>query len=169
MTEQNIIALEIGGKTKKSRFAVKAVSLDWNSLPDASQAFVIRYGLKQYLQDAMAGAESEAEAHTGVDDRVAKLVSGDLARTKGEGVRRPDTVESRTMALARDFIRKALKDANATADKDTVNEAAKALAEGDPSFKKLAEKQLAEEKTVKEGGNDAAKSIIAGLLAKKTT
>lgn len=73
-----------------------AVDIDFATLPEASQAFVIEYGLKQYIQDGAAvsktftdkdrkgqaktEAEIEAEKREGVEERLANLVSGEFSR-----------------------------------------------------------------------------------------
>lgn len=145
MADTNMISLTIGGNTKRSKSGQHPVSLDWNALPDASQAFIIQYGLKQYLADGMAGAENEADAKTGVEARVAKLLSGDLSRTKGEAKDRPDTEGGRALANAKAAIRTAMKAANVKADKDAVTEAAKALVESDPQWLADAKAELAKE------------------------
>lgn len=165
-TVAHAIELSIGATTKRSRFAPLPVNVDWNALPDASQAFVIRYGLKQYLADAMAGCESEAEAHNEVKARVAKLLSGDLSRARGEGLSRPDTLETRTNKLARAFLVAALKEANAKATKEQMVEAVAELVKTDGSFAKEAKKQLDQETAMKEGKSDAANTVLSGILAK---
>lgn len=165
-TASTVIALEIGSTSKRSRFKPLPVSIDWNKLPDASQNFIIRYGLKQWLADAQAGAESEAIAHDAVKERVKKLETGDLTRAKGEGAAKPDTVESRALKLAVAYIREQLKAANAKAEAAVIKEAAAELVKGDESFTKEAKKQLDAEAKMAEGKTDAAKTVIGNLLAK---
>ena len=162
----HVIKLVIGGKTKKSRFTPLPVDVDWNALPDASQAFVIAYGLKQYLADGMAGAESEAEAHNEVKARHEKLKAGDLSRAKGERTEKPDTVDSRALKLATAFIREALKAEDVKADAATIKEAAQELVKDEPKWKAEAQKQLDAEAKAKADPGDRAKSIVAGILAK---
>jgi hypothetical protein len=125
--------------------------------------------LKQYLADAMAGAESEAEAHDSVKGRVAKLLAGDLSRQRGDGTAKPDTLEGRAIKLAKAFIRDQLKAANAKAEKEQIDEAAKELVKDDPKWTKEAKTQLDAETSMKAETSDAATSIIAGLLAKAKT
>lgn len=105
------IEMQIGGATKRSKYTPKAVSIEWDKLPPASQDFVIRYGLKQYLADGVAGAEDQAAFDAGVDERLGKLTSGDLSRTKGEGKAKPDTELGRAQKLAKESIRAKIKDA----------------------------------------------------------
>lgn len=166
MTEQHTIELTIGGNTKRSRFKPLAVSVDWNALPDNAQAFVIAYGLRQYLADGMAGAESEAEAHNGATDRLAKLKSGDLSRARGTPSDKPDTVETRAMKLAREFIRTKLKAANKTAEKEKIAEAAKKLVDTQDKWKAMAKEQLdAEAKAKAALADDETADLLADLLA----
>ena len=53
-------------------------SIDFAQLPPASQNFVIAYGLRQYLNDAVAGIKPEqvAEAKAAVESRMKQLELG---------------------------------------------------------------------------------------------
>lgn len=142
--------LTLGGKTKRSTLGTHTVQVDWDALPEPSKDFAIRYGLRQYLADAMAGAEDEADAKAKVDARLAKLVSGDLTRTQGSGgLNKPDTVDTRAAKLARAVIMSALKDANQKAEKDVITAAVKAMVEGDPQYKEMAAQQIKAETGMK--------------------
>lgn len=165
----NMINLTIGGNTKRSRTGQHPVGIDWDALPEASKSFIVSYGLKQYLADGMAGAEDEAQAAEGVKARVAKLLSGDLIRARGEGTAKADTVEGRALKLAREAIRASLKAANQTADKELIAEAAKEFIKTDESFMKEAKKQLDQEAKAKEtlSGSDALSAIMAKLTSKE--
>lgn len=165
MSEANKLELTIGSTGKRSRFTPLAVSLDWDALPDASQRFVIMYGLRKYLQDARAGIEDEKEAREASLARVEKLKSGDLSRTKGEAREKPDTVESRALKLASAFIREELKKVEAKAEASAIREAAQELVRDEPKWKAEAKKQLDAEAGLKEP-NEAGKAVIASLLAK---
>jgi hypothetical protein len=161
-----IYELSLGGQTKRSRITPFARKVEWNGLPDVSQDFIARYGLKQYLADAMAGASDQADAEAKVDARLAKLVSGDLSRTKGEGGDKPDTEQGRALKLARAAIRDMLKAKNKTATKEQVAEAAKALVEKNPKYLAEAKKQLAAEAKSKEAlVDDETADILADLLS----
>jgi hypothetical protein len=158
------ITLTIGGKTKRSNNGQHPVTIDWNALPDNAQEFVIKYGLKQYLADGMAGAESEAEAKAGVEARVAKLVSGDLSRTNAGGDK-PDTETGRALKLARVAIRTQAKAKNVTLTKEQVAEAAKSWVEKNPKWLAEAKRQLAEEaKAAAAVDEDEADEIFASLI-----
>lgn len=104
-----MIELTIGGQTKRSKFAPKAVAVAFAALPQASQDFIVRYGLKQYLADGVAGAESQEDFNAGVEERLGRLKSGDLSRTKGDGAKKPDTETGRAQKLAKDAIRAKIK------------------------------------------------------------
>lgn len=152
-----MIELMIGGNTARSTLGQHPVKIDWDALPDISQAFIVRYGLKQYLADGMAGAESVEDAATGVEARVAKLLAGDLSRTAKEGV---DSTTARAMKLARAFIRakvkagdlaygsaikQAVDDGDAEDEKGAVDVIAKALVNAQPKWKAEATEQLKQE------------------------
>ena len=53
-------------------------AVDFTALPQASQDFIINYGLRQYLNDAVAGIKPDqtAEAQTAVANRMQQLTSG---------------------------------------------------------------------------------------------
>lgn len=166
------IQLTIGGKSKRSRLGQHSVAIEWDKLPDASQLFVINYGLRQYLADATAGAGTEADAKAGIESRVRKLQDADFSRTRGEAADKPDTVEGRFLKLARADIRERLKAANQTVEKEKIADAAKALlAKKDehPLAKKLfaeAKRQIDAEAKAKDtlAAEDGA-DILADLLA----
>lgn len=159
-----MINLTIGGQTKRSTLGQHPVEIDWDTLPEASKTFITSYGLKQYLADAMAGAENEADAKAKVESRVAKLVAGDMSRTRGEAKDAPDSVGSRALKLAKATIRASLAKANMKADKETVNDAAGKLAATD-AYREQAQAQLDAEKAMGEGmGDDLLASL--GLAAK---
>lgn len=163
-----IYDLTIGGQTKRSKLGAHQVQIDWDKVPETAQQFIIKYGLRQYIADGMAGAESEADAKAGVADRTRKVLEADFARTKGEpGFAKADTEETRAVKLAKQFIRDSLKAQNATAPKEAIDEAARALVESDPVYKKEAKKQLKAEADSKEAASTSSEgnSIIAGLLA----
>lgn len=137
-----IYELTIGGATKRSTTGQHPVKVDFDALPETSKDFVIRYGLKQYLADGMAGAENVATAKAGVEARVAKLESGDLSRSRGEGKEAPDTVETRAIKLAKAAIRANAKAKNIKPTKEQVADAAAKLVAKDDSWKAKAKEQL---------------------------
>lgn len=155
-----IIALTIGGATKRSTLGQHAVEFDWDAMPDTSKDFIVRYGLRQYIADAMAGAENEADAKAKIEARATKLRSGDLARTKGEAKDAPDSVASRAIKLATATIRAALKAANAKADKEVIKAGAAELVRTQPKWTEDAQAQLDAEKTMGGGLDLAALGLI---------
>jgi hypothetical protein len=157
------IELVIGGQTARSKTGQHPVALDFDTLPEASKAFVIRYGLKQYLADGMAGCENVVDAKAGVDARVAKLLSGDLTRTKGEAAIKTDTPEGRALKNAKAAIKAAMKEANISLKDmaEAIAEAAQAKVASEPEWLEEAQAELAMEK------KKASKIDISALIAKK--
>jgi len=159
-----IYELTIGGNTARSKTGQHPVKVDYDALPDASRDFLQRYGIKQYLADGMAGAANVAEAKAGVEARLAKLLSGDLARTRGEGKEAPDTVETRALKLVRAAIRATMKAKNVKANKETVNDAAaKVLADEakGKAWRAKAKQQLDDEAKMADGLD--LTDMLAGL------
>lgn len=157
--------LTIGGQTKRSTLGQHPVEIDFDTLPDASKSFVIAYGLRQYLADAMAGAESAEDAKAKIESRRDKLVSGDLSRTRGEGLTAPDSEGGRALKLAKAAIRAAMKVQNVKADKDAINEAASKMIAADGSWLEKAKKQLADESKLSEGVDISALIAMANVQA----
>lgn len=158
-----MIELVIGGNTARSKTGQHPVNVEWDKLPDASKDFIQRYGLKQYLADGMAGCENVADAKAGIEARVAKLLSGDLTRTKGEASIKTDSPEGRALKNAKAAIRQAMKEANIS-QKDmaeAIAEAAQAQVANDPTWLEEATAELAMEK------KKAGKLDLSALLAKK--
>lgn len=160
---QSTQTLTLGGQTKRSQIAQFTRNVEWNGLPDNAQEFIVRYGLKQYLADAHAGATEQSDAEAKVDARIAKLISGDLTRTRGD-TDKPDTETGRALKNAKAAIRKALKDANKTADKETIANAAKAAVEKNPKWLADARKQLEAERKASEDTDldDILSDILGG-------
>lgn len=153
MTEVSIFAgydLTIGGNTKRSKTGQHKVNIDFGALPPESQTFIVRYGLKQYLADGMAGATTEAEAAEGVNQRVAKLLAADFTRTRGES---GPTDDEATLAkqIAREEIRTALKAKGVKLPKERVGELVDALFTRDETrLRKEAAKRIADRKKAAE-------------------
>lgn len=155
-----MIEVTIGGKTVRSSNGQHTVSIAFDALPEASKAFVINYGLKQYLADGAAGATNNSELVEGVNARVAKLESGDLSRARGEGAVKVDSETGRALKLAKDAIRLKAKAAKVVLPKEKVAEMAAALVEKDPDYRKEAKRQLANEATL-ESGDDFLTAMLA--------
>lgn len=117
------IQLNIGGDTAKSKFKAQSVSIDWDKLPQASQDFVIRYGLKQWLQDGTVKAETQSQFAECIEARMTKLKAADFSRTVGQSGPTDDPeTEGRRLALV--DIQEMMKTAGIKADKAKVKEAA---------------------------------------------
>mgnify|MGYP000261035465 CR=1 FL=1 len=89
------------GEAEKAPFAKFQTVTVWNDLPDVSKAFLIEYGLTQYLNDGGAGAETDAEFEAGIKSRQDKLLVGDFSRTKGEREAKADTLAKRILKVAK--------------------------------------------------------------------
>lgn len=157
----NALLITVGGKTARSKFEPRAVTVDWENLPADSRAFITLYGLKQYLADGTAGAESQDDFNAGIDSRLAKLASGDLSRKTGERDAKADTPEGLALKLAKAGVRAKLKEAGKTADADTITAAAKVWVEKNPEWLKEATAQLARGKKLAEASDPAA--LLADL------
>lgn len=110
-TNANPAAFTFGGKqrrankdgTRPAPFAKIERTVDFESLPEASKAFVIRYGITQYVADGAAGATNDAEFVEGIDTRITKLREADFSRTAGEPGATDDP-EVLATAIAREEI-----------------------------------------------------------------
>ena len=84
------------GVTKMISVHVKKLGttheFDETALPATTIAFLLRYGFKQWLNDGaavdrkkfVADDEALAEAKAGVEDRIARIHSGDMPTERGE-------------------------------------------------------------------------------------
>lgn len=75
-----------------ANIATVPVAIDFSALPEASQLFVVEYGLKQYIQDGAAVSKKDSdgnekseqdianEKREGVEERVANLQAGEFTR-----------------------------------------------------------------------------------------
>jgi len=156
-------AITVGGKTVRSSNGQHTVEIDFAALPEASQAFVVTYGLKQYLADGAAGAENHDQLVEGVNARVEKLLSGDLSRARGEGKVAVDSETGRALKLAKDAIRLKAKAAKVTLPKEKVAAMAETLVEKDGSYRKEAKRQLAAEATMRDAGGE--EDFFAAMLS----
>jgi hypothetical protein len=134
--------LTIGGNTKRSTLGQHPVEINWDQVPEEARQFVIKYGLKQYLADGIAGAENVQAAKEGVAERVRKILEADFQRTRGEGGAKPDTVEGLALKLAKDAVRAKAKERKVKLEKEQVEAAAKAWVDRDPKFLEMAQEEL---------------------------
>lgn len=156
--------ITVGGTTKRSNNGQHAVAIDWDNLPAESRAFIVTYGLKQYLADGAAGAANNDELVAGVNARVEKLAKADFTRTRGDGPAKPDTEERIALRMAKEVIRAALKAKNAEADKDKVEAMAKAFLAGEnPKAKDILKEAKRQMEAKAKVADNAAEDILAGL------
>src|SRR5690606_30458800 len=160
---QTQYTLMIGGKTKRSRFAPREVTIDFTKLPEESQTFVIRYGLTQYLADGAAGAESQDAFNEGIAARQTKLANADFRRASGEP--KADTETTRALRLARAAVRSAAKAKGIALDKEKVAELAEKAVESNPEYRAEAKRQLAAEAKAAEkaAGDDTMDALLAEI------
>lgn len=86
----------------------QSIDIDFDTMPDSSRDFIFNYGIRQYLNDAVAG---ESDADKGLEKvmaRMAKLESGDLSARAG---RESDPIKVEMKALARNAVRNAIRKA----------------------------------------------------------
>ncbi len=95
-------------------------SVDFATLPEASQRFIVEYGLRQYLNDGAAAslrdregnpktAEALAEEKAeGVRDRLAKLASGEFTR-RAAAKQAVDPAERERNAIIREKLEAAAR------------------------------------------------------------
>ena len=146
-----VLSLQIGRTGEKAKFQGRLVSLDLASLPIASIAFALTYGLKQYIADGTAGSEDQSGYDLGVDLRIQKLMAGDFTRASGERASKPDSVESRAKKMATQAIRDKLAATGQKADKAKIAEAASKMVANQPIWMDKARKALADEAKAIEG------------------
>jgi hypothetical protein len=141
----NELVLQIGRTGEKAKFQGREVKIDLRTIPAASLAFALQYGLKQYIADGTAGSEDQTGYDVGIDQRLAKLAEGDFTRKTGERATRADTPEGRAKKLAVAAIRAKLQAAGQKADVAKINEAAAKMVEAQPVWLERAKKMLKEE------------------------
>lgn len=139
------LALQIGRTGEKAKYQGRIVNIDLATLPAASLAFALQYGLKQYIADGTAGSEDQTGYDVGIDQRLAKLAEGDFSRKAGERGPRADTPEGRAKKLAVAAIRAKLAEANVKADAKVINDRADKMVTEQPIWLEKAKKALAEE------------------------
>lgn len=90
----------------------------FGNLPIESQAFLIRYGIRQYLSDGAASAKTKEDFEAGIDARLQNLVDADFTRNAGDGPTATDDPEVLANAIAREEVGAAIKAAKATVTKE---------------------------------------------------
>ena len=84
--------------------ADKTLTVDWSKVAEAGKEYVIRYGLKQSLNDSCASAEDEADAVKKSADRLAAILAGTV-REGGGGGAALSPMETATRAIVVDYLR----------------------------------------------------------------
>lgn len=102
-----------GGRKRKEgeAFAKIERAVVFANLPAESQAFLIRYGIRQYLSDGAASAKDNASFESGIDGRIENLANADFSRNAGEGPAPTNDPEKLADTLARQELNVALKNA----------------------------------------------------------
>lgn len=154
------LSLQIGRTGEKAKFQGRLVNIDLRTLPAASIAFALEYGLKQYLADGTAGSEDQTGYDVGLDQRIAKLKEGDFSRKAGTSGPRQTTPEGLAKKLAADAIRLKLSAAGHKADAKAINEAAAKMVEAQPVWLERAKKELAETAKMSAGLDDIMADIM---------
>lgn len=117
--KQRTVKASDGTKSKAPAFVAKTVVIDYDELPETSRAKILEYGLTQYIGDGAAGAGDQVDFNSGIDDKVAKLKSGDFSRESGPiGGNMYDSVEKLVAAKVRAMIAGALKAASMEVTKE---------------------------------------------------
>ena len=124
---------QIGGQTKRSKFTPKSVEIDFEKLPQGSTEFLLAYGLKQYLADGAAGAQSQSEFDEGIAARLDNVKKASFARARVERGPSDDT-ETLAASLAKQEIRRRAKAKKVELSKDRVDELAKQARESKSTF-----------------------------------
>jgi hypothetical protein len=86
----------------------QSVDVDWDALPLESKRYIIEYGLRQNLNDRVAGESEALAGMTLVVDRVTNLMSGEF---RVGGGRESDPVKSEAKRLAVVAVRLAIRKA----------------------------------------------------------
>lgn len=126
VTEGNRAAAEdkgtftFGGRKRKEGDPFPKIerAVIFGNLPIESQAFLIRYGIRQYLSDGAASAKTAEGFAEGIDARLQNLVDADFTRNAGDGPSATDDPEVLANALAREEVGAAIKAAKATVTKE---------------------------------------------------
>lgn len=102
--------------TFKNTFAFggheSAVELDFASLPQAAQEFIVAYGLRQYLNDGAAVAKDECDSEDErnklkidrINERVQKLRDGTMSQ-RGGGTRVTDPIQKIKREIATEILK----------------------------------------------------------------
>lgn len=149
--------------TFRCKKAGKETVVDWASLPEASQAAIIRYGAMRFINDKLGGLEPDeaAEKYEEILEQILKGWEGRAASGQGG----EDVVTKTAKGLARDQIKQAILASGRTlkeVGKDKIAELSEALyAKDEAGYRKQAEKVIEAQRKAREA---AAKDIDLSAL-----
>lgn len=128
-----------------------SVDVDYAAFAANVQEYVVAYGLTQILNDAHSSVTEKAEPNTAkreaavmalVEKKLAALVSGNVHMRSGGS--RKDRVTARAIEIALGHV-KPIKGTDGKRDAKAIRKAAIAAVDGNPAFRMLAERQIADE------------------------
>lgn len=119
--------------------ANQSYMVDFSSLPETSQTYIISYGLRQSLADAAASAENATQALGMIEKRFDSIKSGTMGM-RAESTNPVDAVEREAFLYAMGLLRKKL---GTKFPKDQLEEKAHQLVASEPKLLELAKKSIA--------------------------
>ena len=145
--------------------AEKETVVDWASLPEASQAAIIRYGAMRFINDKLGGMEPE-EAATKYEEILKQILDGWEGRAQG-GQSAEDVVTKAAKGLARDQVKQAIMASGRTlkeVGKEKIAELAETLfARDEAGYRKQAEKVIEAQRKAREAAAKAVDLTDLGL------
>lgn len=145
--------------------AEKETVVDWASLPEASQAAIIRYGAMRFINDKLGGMEPD-EAAEKYDEILGQIMAGWEGR-QNSGQSAEDVVTKAAKALARDQVKQAILASGRTlkeVGKEKIAELAQALYERDVAgYREQAEKVIEAQRKAREAAAKAVDLTDLGL------
>lgn len=145
--------------------AGKETVVDWASLPEISQAAIIRYGAMRFINDKLGGMEPD-EAGAKYDEILKQILEGWEGRA-ASGQSAEDIVTKAAKSLARDQVKQAILASGRTlkeVGKDKIAELAVTLFERDEAgYRKQAEKVIEAQRKAREAAAKAVDLTDLGL------
>lgn len=145
--------------------AGKETVVDWASLPEASQAAIIRYGAMRFINDKLGGMEPEEAA--GKYEEILKQILEGWEGRQNSGQSAEDVVTKAAKGLARDQVKQAIMASGRTlkeVGKEKIAELAEALYGRDEAgYRKQAEKVIEAQRKAREAAAKAVDLTDLGL------
>lgn len=145
--------------------AGKETVVDWASLPEASQAAIIRYGAMRFINDKLGGMEPD-EAAEKYEEILKQILEGWEGRA-ASGQSAEDAVTKAAKGLARDQVKQAILASGRTlkeVGKEKIAELAMTLFERDADgYKAQAEKVIEAQRKAREAAAKAVDLTDLGL------